>query len=57
MFLRVKNILCFKKFGKEKFNSLEESARLLDDENYACKRLVEPTSTDVWMKREPLIYS
>ena len=57
MFLRVKNILCFKKLGKEKFNTEEESERLLDDENYVCKRLVEPTSTDVWMKREPLIYS
>ena len=57
VFLRVKNILCFKKLGKGKFNSQEESARLLDDEDYVCKRLVEPTSTDVWMKRESLIYS
>ena len=57
VFLRVKIILCFKKLGKEKFNGQEESERLLDDENYVCKGLVEPTSTDVWMKREPLIYS
>ena len=57
LFFRVKSILCFKKFGKENFNRQEESERLLDDENYARKRLVEPTSTDVWMKREPLIYS
>ena len=58
MFLRVKTFKCFKKFDKKKCNSEEESERLLDeDEDDMNKQLVQPTSTDVWMKREPLIYS
>ena len=56
MFLRVKTFKCFKKFDKKKCNSEEESERLLD-EDCMNKQLVQPTSTDVWMKREPLIYS
>ena len=57
--LRVKNVKCFKKFVINKFNrtNSEESERLLEDEDYVYKQLVQPTSTDVWMKRESLIYS
>ena len=54
--LRVKTFKCFKKFVKKKSNCEEESERLLD-EDYMNKELVQPTSTDVWMKRESLIYS
>ena len=59
MFLRVKTFECFKKFVITKFNrtNSEESERLLEDEDYVYKQLVQPTSTDVWMKRESLIYS
>ena len=55
VYLRLKTFKCFKKFEK-KSNSEEESERLLD-EDYMNKQLVQPTSTDVWMKRESLIYS
>ena len=56
-FICVKKLKCFKKFANTRNNS-EESERLLDDdEDYVYKRLVQPTSSDVWMKREPLIYS
>ena len=35
----------------------EESERLLKDkENDACQQLVQPTSSEVWMRRESLIY-
>ena len=58
VFLRVKTFKCFKKFDKKKSNCEEESERLLDeDEDDMYKQLVQPTSTDVWMKRESLIYS
>ena len=59
MFLRVKHFKCFKKLAINKFNRInsEESERLLEDEDYVYERLVQPTSSDVWMKREPLIYS
>ena len=61
IFLRVKNFKCFKKLAINKFNrtNSEESERLLEDEDYVYKRpiAIEPTSTDVWMKRESLIYS
>ena len=56
MFLRVKKFKCFKRLAIKKFNS-EESERLFEDEDYVYERLVQPTSTDVWMKRESLIYS
>ena len=56
VFLRVKTFKCLKKFDKKKSNSEEESERLLD-EDYMNKQLVQPTSTDVWMKRESMIYS
>ena len=57
-FILCKKLKCFKKFAKTRNNSEPESDRLLDDdEDYVYKRLVQPTSSDVWMKREPLIYS
>ena len=57
-FICVKKLKCFKKFANTHNNSEQESERLLDDdEDYVYKRLVQPTSSDVWMKREPLIYS
>ena len=57
-FICVKKLKCLKKFANTRSNSDPESERLLDDdEDFVCKRLVQPTSTDVWMKREPLIYS
>ena len=57
-FILFKNLKCFKKFANTRSNSEPESERLLDDdEKYVCKQLVQPTSSDVWMKREPLIYS
>ena len=59
VFLRVKTFKCFKKCAINKFNrtNSEEFERLLEDEDYVYERLVQPTSTDVWMKRESLIYS
>ena len=59
VFLRVKYFECFKKFAIKKFNRInsEESERLLENEDDVYKQLVQPTSTDVWMKRESLIYS
>ena len=58
MFFLCKNLKCFKKFANTRSNSEPESERLLDDdEDNVYKRLVQPTSSDVWMKREPLIYS
>ena len=60
VFLRVKNIKCLKRFAITKYrrSNNEETERLLeDDEDYVCKRLVQPTSSEVWMKRESLIYS
>ena len=60
VFLRVKNMKCLKKFAITKCyrSNNEETERLLEDsEDYVCKRLVQPTSTEVWMKRETLIYS
>ena len=57
-FILCKKLKCFKKFAKTRKNSEPESERLLDDdEDYVYKHLVQPTSSDVWMKREPLIYS
>ena len=39
------------------FYNVEESERLLKDgENPTCQQLEPPTSSDVWMKRESLIY-
>ena len=50
----VKNIKCFNKFYS---NNSEESERLLkDEENPTCQQLEQPTSSDVWLRRESLIY-
>ena len=39
------------------FYNVEESEKLLkDEENPTCQQLVPPTSSDVWMRRESLIY-
>ena len=60
VFLRVKNIKCLKKFAITKYrrSKYEETESLLEDsEDYKGERLVQPTSTEVWMKRESLIYS
>ena len=59
VFVRVKYFEYFKKFAIKKFNRInsEESERLLENEDNVYKQLVQPTSTDVWMKRESLIYS
>ena len=61
MFLRVKTFKCFKKFAIKKFNHTNseelESERLLEDKDYVYKRLVEPTSSDLCLRRETLIYS
>ena len=60
VFLRVKNIGCFKRFVRccRNRNNDEEYERLLEDEeNYTCQQLVQPPSSDVWMRRESLIYS
>ena len=59
VFLRVKTFKCFKKLAIKQFNrtNSEESERLLDDEDYVYKRLVQPTSSDLSLRRETLIYS
>ena len=61
VFLRAKSTKFFKKFAIiKKFrrrNNEESESLLIDEEDYSCKPLVQPTSTDVWMTREPLIYS
>ena len=51
----VKNIKCCNKFF---VNNSEESERLLkDEENPTCQQQLEqPTSSDVWLRRESLIY-
>ena len=56
MFLRVKNMKCCRKFVTNSDNS-EESERLLKDEDYVYKQLVQPTSSEVCLRRETLIYS
>ena len=59
VFLRAKSTEFFKKFAIiKKFrrrNNEESESLLIDEEDYSCKPLVQPTSTDVWMTREPLI--
>ena len=60
MFLHAKSSEFFKKFAitkKFRRRNNEESESLLIEEDYSCKPLVQPTSTDVWMTRESLIYS
>ena len=60
VFLRVKNIKWFNKFAITKYccSNNEETERLLEDnEDYVGERLVQPTFSEVWMKRESLIYS
>ena len=57
VFLRMKNIKCLKKFAITKCyrSNNEETERLLEDnEDYVGERIVQPTSTEVWMKRESL---
>ena len=51
----VKKIKCFNKFFS---NNSEESERLFkDEENLTCQQQLEqPTSSDVWLRRESLIY-
>ena len=39
------------------FSATESSEGLLEDEDFVYERLMQPTPTDVWMKRESLIYS
>ena len=60
VFLRVKNIKCLKKFAITKYyrsNNEETKSLLEDSEDYKGERLVQPTSTEVWIKRESLLYS
>ena len=59
VFLRVKHFKCFKKLTmKFSRTNSEESERLLEDEeDYVYKQLVEPTSSDLCLRRETLIYS
>ena len=56
--VRVKNIECFEKFFKCcKIRNSEESERLLEnEENRTCQQLVQPTSSDVWLRRESLLH-
>ena len=49
---RLKKML--KKFGR---NASEESERLLEDEGGTVEQLVEPTTSEVCLRRESLIYS
>ena len=47
----------FLKLLRNYFYNVEESEKLLKDkENPTCQQLVPPTSSDVWMRRESLIY-
>ena len=48
---RIKNL--FKKFGR---NASEESVSLLEDEGGIVEQLVEPTTSEVCLRRESLIY-
>ena len=59
VFLGVKTFKCFKKLAIKQFNrtNSEESERLLEDEDFVYKRLVQPTSSDLSLRRETLIYS
>ena len=58
IFLRFRHTKKFKsmlkKFGR---NASEESERLLEDESGIVEQLVEPTTTEVCLRRESLIYS
>ena len=59
MFLHVKNMKCCRKYVIYKFSrdNSEESEKLLEDEDYVYKQLVQPTSSELCLKRETLIYS
>ena len=58
MFLRMKNFKCFKKLAmKFSCTNSEESERLLEDEDFVYNQLVQPTFSEVCLRRESLIYS
>ena len=59
--LRLQNVQCLKKLpGLKQLGCFkvknEESKRLLEDDNLVINQLVEPTQSEVWLRREPLIY-